>query len=414
MKRIAPAMVILAALASPPAQCEEQAALDPIEARKIPRALSAEAKSLVESNNRFALDLYTEIRKQPGNLFFSPYGISTTLAMAYAGAAGKTQSEMAGVLHFDPDQEKLHPSYRALVTSLNQGSQADRYELHVANALWPQSGYSFLESFLTIPTKYYEAILEELDYSADAEACRGRINSWVEERTKGKVRELLPPMSVTALTRLVLTNAVYFKGLWAHEFDPGLTGSRKFTRSDGSEVDVPMMIQMGEFRLGEPKGLKILELPYRGRDLSMLILLPDEADGVPSLEAQLGAGALDGWISSLGTATVDVMIPKFTTASFLNLGEALSGMGMPSAFDSKSADFSGMTGTRDLFIGGVFHKAFVEVTEEGTEAAAATGMSMDTLSLGSVFAADHPFLFLIRDHVTGSILFMGRVEEPLR
>jgi serpin B len=408
---VALAPVLLIALAA--AADEKEEPMDPLELRAIPEELSAQATSAVESSNRFAFDLYGAVKGQEGNLFLSPYSISTALAMTYAGAAGATEREMADVLRFSLEDDRLHQGCGAVISSLNRGSEMEGYELVVANALWPQTGFDFLETYLSIPGDHYDAMFEPLDYRADAEAARLRINSWVEETTKERITDLMPPGSVDDMTRLVLTNAIYFKGRWAIPFSPDRTRIGGFRLEDGTAVDVPMMHQDGIFHLGHVEGLSLLEIPYEGEDLSMLILLPDAVDGLSELEYNLTHDDVANWILSLHETQVDVTLPKFTMTSPFDLKEVLAGMGMPSAFQSGAADFSKMTGGRDLFIGAAVHKAFVDVNEEGTEAAAATGIGMVLTSMRpSRFVADHPFLFLIRDEVTGGILFMGRVTDP--
>lgn len=392
----------------------QEAPKDPRDARRVPLEDLKDMQSVVESSNAFALDLYAAIREQDGNLFLSPFSISTALAMTYAGAAGVTEREMSDVLRFSTGQEGVHRGSGAVISSLNRGSESGRYDLLVANALWPQAGFEFLETYLSMTRDRYGAMLETLDYQNDPEGARLRINSWVEEKTKKKIKDLMPPRSVAKSTRLVLTNAIYFKGNWASQFDPDRTRPGPFKLADGTEADVPMMHQERRFQLLMGQGFKILGMPYEGKDLSMLIILPESFDGLPELERGLTWEKLKGWIGTLGGGEVRVAIPKFKMTSSFELTGVLAALGMPSAFGIGSADFSGMTGARDLYINTVVHKAFVEVNEEGTEAAAATGVGMILTSMTreTEFIADHPFLFLIRDDVTGSILFMGRVADP--
>jgi serpin B len=389
--------------------------VDPLVERQISEDLEKDAASVVEAANEFAVDLYQELRSlKEGNLFFSPFSASTALTMTYAGAAGETAEEMAGVLHLDGSGENIGASYGALVASLDRGGDLGGYRLNVANRLWGQVDYTFLETFLAICDDHYQAGLEELDFLADPDGSRQTINTWVEEKTEGKIQDLLPPGSVSALTRLVLTNAIYFKGDWASQFDKRETSDAPFYLAGGGSVDVPMMFQEMSCRYLSWEDFSMVELPYKGKDLSMLLLLPDETDGLPALEEQLTAEDLETWRASLGEATVRVYLPRFEVATEYPLSQNLAAMGMPSAFDPMTADFSGMTGTKELFIHGVYHKAYVKVNEEGTEAAAATGVVVGTTSIPEypVFRADHPFLFLIRDNVTGSILFMGRMADP--
>jgi serpin B len=369
---------------------------------------------LAAGNTAFAIDLYHQLRGAEGNLFFSPYSISTALAMTYAGARGNTEAEMARVLHFDLNhltQEALHSAFAALETHLAQIQATGDIALHVANALWPQVGYAFLAAFLDLCQRCYGVTITPVDYAGDSEAARQQINAWVEEKTRDKIKELLKPDHVTPLTTLILVNAIYFKGNWASQFDPEDTDDAPFYRLAGDAVKAPMMRQKARFGYRETDDLQVLELPYVGGDLSMLVLLPCERDGLPALEAALTVDNLALWTQGLRPTEVLVLLPRFKLSGQFDLGETLQAMGMVDAF--YAADFSGMTGRRNLFISAVVHKSFVDVNEEGTEAAAATAVVMSRgFSPSPLFVADHPFLFLIRENTTGSILFLGRVVDP--
>ncbi len=382
------------------------------EAEQGPVAVQAgDQTRLVAGNTRFALELYDQLRKEDGNLFFSPFSLSTALAMTYAGARENTAAEMARVLHFELAPERLHPAFAELQRKLDVSQDKDAgYRLHVANALWPQEGYAFLPEFFELCRTHYRAGLQTVDYAGATEEARQTINRWVEQRTEDKIKELLKPGILTPLTTLVLTNAIYFKGDWAAQFDPDKTQDAPFTLLDGKQVSVPLMNQTGEFGYAEDADVQVLELPYAGEALSMVVLLPREPDGLPALEKSLDARKLADWLAKLRPRTVRVALPRFKMTSEFQLNEVLQAMGMRDAF--AEADFSGMTGARDLFIGAVVHKAFVDVNEEGTEAAAATAVVMLRSSLPPPFRADHPFLFLIRDTRSGSILFLGRVINP--
>ena len=386
----------------------------------------AEMKALVEGNNAFALDLYARLRDQEGNLFFSPYSISTALAMTYAGARGDTEAQMAEVLRFPTDemrhaqgmvmqmpwpQEKLHPAFKSLIEDLNARQKKGAYELSVANALWGQKGYAWLDEFLKITRDNYGAGLREVDFVGDTEGARKTINDWVEKETKDKIKELVPPGVLDGLTRLVLTNAIYFKGKWALQFKVKATRDAPFTLLDGKKVQVPMMHQSKEFGYMETEGFQALELPYVREELSMIVFLPKKVDGLAELEKSFTADDLAKWLDELHKLKVYVLLPRFKMTSEFRLDKVLKAMGMTDAFGA--ADFSGMDGKEGLFISAVLHKAFVDVNEEGTEAAAATAVpeAMELVEL-LVFRADHPFLFLIRDNRTGSILFMGRLVNP--
>ncbi len=374
--------------------------------------LSKELRAIARSNNQFAFDLYGRLRKKDGNLFFSPTSISTALAMTYAGAEGGTEKEIASALRFTLPKAEVHPAFASLMATLD-APKKDTYELRIANRLWGQTGYGFLPEFLTKTSKHYGAELAQVDF-ANAEKSRQEINAWVERQTNDKITELLRQGAVSSSTRLVLTNAIYFKGKWRHEFRKKATTNAPFTVSATERVDVPLMFQKESFNYGETGEFQLLEMPYKGNDLSMLILLPKRVDGLRALEMELTPEKLEKWRSSMRTPDVETYLPQFKLTEEFQLNSVLAEMGMPSAFDPGKADFSGMNGQRDLFISAVIHKAFVDVNEEGTEAAAATAVGADPTSTPepTVFRADHPFVFMIRENRTGSILFMGRVTNP--
>lgn len=370
---------------------------------------------LVAGNTAFALDLYQQLRTQEGNLFFSPYSISTALAMTYAGARGETEAQMAQALHFDLSQDALHPAFAALQGQLDAVQANGVVQLSLANALWPHVDYPFLESFLNLVRLYYGVSLVTLDYRSDPEAARQAINAWAEAQTRGKIKDLIPAGVLNALTRLVLTNAIYFKGNWASQFDDALTVNAPFTVQADQQVAVPLMTQKLTCGYGEFPELQVLELPYVGEALSMLVLLPRQVDGLASLEAQLTPGALAQWTARLRQSEVLVYLPRFKVEAAFRLDDALKPLGMVDAFDMELANFAGMDGTDMLSISAVLHKAFVEVNEEGTEAAAATAVVMNLRAMPRpqpIFRADHPFLFLVRENSTGSVLFLGRVVDP--
>jgi len=370
--------------------------------------------TLVEGNTRFAFDLLQPLQKPEGNLIYSPASISTALALTYAGARGDTALEMATVLHFDLEPDRLHAAFAGLLASLEEAARPPGCELRMANALWPQDGYTFQPEFLRIGRLQYQAGLQTVDYVGSTELARRTINTWVAEQTAGRIKDLIKRGILTADTRLVLTNAIYFKGQWLYKFDRQATRPGPFTLLDGTQTQVPLMRQAAELPYAEPDGLQVLELPYAGEELSMVVLLPRAADGLPALEQALSAKALAGWLAKLGRQKVNVVLPRFKMTSDLELRDALSALGMRDAFTDK-ADFSGMDGTHYLFLSQVVHQAYIEVNEEGSEAAAATGVVMKlraTPAPPPEFRADHPFLLLIRDTRNGSILFLGRVANP--
>lgn len=369
--------------------------------------------SVSQGSNQFALDLYAQLRGGGGNLFFSPYSISAALAMTYAGARNETAQQMAEVLRFKLPPAQLHPAFHALNAQIIL-ENSKGYQLSVANALWGKEGYPFAQEFLATVKQHYGAGLTPLKVD-DPEGSARIVNDWVEAQTQKKIKDLVKPNIITPLTRLILTNAIYFKGDWARQFKKELTRDGDFRLGGGKNARVPMMNQNASFGYFGNDQLQMLELPYSGDELSMLIILPAKADGLSDLEKQLSADKLAEWSGGLRAQEVSVTMPKFKlTAEFL-LNETLSQMGMPLAFSAERADFSGMTQIKeDLYISHVIHKAFVDVNEEGTEAAAATAVVIKArgLSRAVVFKADHPFVFAIRHKGTGAILFLGRVTDP--
>jgi serine protease inhibitor len=375
-----------------------------------------QAQALASGNNAFAFDLYARLKGGDGNLFFSPYSISTCLAMTYAGARGDTEKQMAMVFHFD-GQERTHAAFAELQAQLNAVQAKKKIELDIANGLWAQQGKAFLPEFLNIAQTRYDAKVEQADFKTAAEAVRKSINDWVSDKTKGKITDLFGPGTVGPETRLVLANAIYFKAPWISPFMKGRTSEAPFHAGADKSAKVPMMSQAEDFMYGEDEGLQILELGYANRDVSMLVLLPRAIDGLKSLEGRLNEPQLTNWLAKLRVQKVNLFLPKFKLSSEFQLDKTLAKMGMPDAF-SRAADFSGMDGTRQLLISAVVHKAFVDVTEEGTEAAAATGVAMRPMAIRREkpveFRADHPFIFLIRDTHSRSVLFLGRLTEPAK
>jgi len=380
-------------------------------------------RTVVEGNNKFALDLYAKLSSEEGNLFFSPYSISTALAMTYSGAKGQTAEQMAEVLHFPTrqheeetylSQQQFHRDFGKIIQDMNARGREDKYELSIANALWGQQGYEFLDEFLELIKANYDGGLNKVDFTKATEQARQTINEWVEEKTNDKIKELIKKGVLDRMTRLVLTNAIYFKGNWASRFDEKLTRDAQFYVSASERIKVPMMNQKGKFGYIQTEDLQILELPYVEDELSMVILLPLKKDGIDTAEQQINSNKLSEWMQNLKEKEVVVFLPKFTMTQELSLAETLKSMGMVDAFTG-DADFSGMNGKRNLFISAVIHKAYVDVNEEGTEAAAATAVTVRLTAVEKpppVFRADHPFIFVIRDKVTDSILFLGRVINP--
>jgi serpin B len=377
---------------------------------------------VVNADNQFALDLYGKLQAKPGNLFFSPESIAMALQMTSAGAKGATAAEMQKVLRVEAragrevNPDWLHLTNMVLLADL-KGDGKRPYELSLANALWGQKGYGFLPAFTGLLKNSYGAGLEEVDFTKDAEGSRKTINAWVAKETQDKIKDLMPQGSITDLTRLVLTNAIYFKGDWVKPFDKRSTQDQDFFLAADKKVKAPLMYQKGNFKFLDTPAIKALEMPYAGGELSMVILLPPKVDGLPALEKGLTAEAVTGWVAALRERhDVEVTVPRFKMSAEFSLKDTLASMGMPLAFDPGKADFSGMAGTKEkLFISAVIHKAFVDVNEKGTEAAAATGIAVVTMAMPMnppTFRADHPFIFLIRDVKSGAILFMGRLADP--
>jgi len=389
--------------------------------RVSPTVSSGTMVELVEGNSAFAFDLYQLLAEEQAgrNLFYSPYSISLALAMTYAGARGETEEQMADALRFALPQNELHPALNALDQELAQrgegaeGKDGEGFRLNIANAIWGQKDYTFRDAFLDVLAENYGAGLRVLDFAAAPEEARNTINDWVSDETEGKIENLIPRQALGPLTRLVLTNAIYFNAAWANTFEEAATQEAPFARLDGSEVTVPLMRQTESFGYAEGDGYQAVELPYDGREMSMVILLPDR-ERFETFENALDGQEVQRIIEDLTYRQVALSMPRFEFDSAFSLNEALRELGMPDAF-SAAADFSGMTGGKDLFISDVLHKAFVSVDEEGTEAAAATAVIMAESAMPTEpveFTADHPFVFLIRDVKTGAVLFVGRVVDP--
>ncbi len=386
-------------------------------AAETPTVSAADRAALVDGNNAFAVDLYSKLRTRTGNLFFSPESISTALAMTYAGARGETASEMVKTLHFALPPERLHAAMGALLSGRNAPHTG--YQLRVANALWAQEDVTFLPSFLKLTKSDYGAGFAPVDFKRATEATRLTINRWIEQKTEDKIKDLLPPGSLSPASSLVLTNAIYFKGDWLTQFAKGDTKAEDFHLSAAESVKAPFMHRKGGFDYYDGETFQVLEIPYKGSELSMIVLLPRETDGLPALEQSLSAANMKQWLGNLEhVPEVILTLPRFNMTQQFALQSVLVAMGMQQAFGGR-ADFSGMTGNHDLQISAVIHKAFIDVNEEGTEAAAATGivivpaMAARPPQQAVVFRADHPFLFLLRDNRSGGILFMGRVANPV-
>ncbi|HOQ05074.1 MAG TPA: serpin family protein [Anaerohalosphaeraceae bacterium] len=386
----------------------------------------------VKAQTTFAVELYRALAGLPvpekpvENIFYSPYSISSAMAVVFAGARGVTERQFCDALHFWLPQEPFHEAMGRLEKHLKKQASKNDYELTIANALWMDRKTAFAEPFLQQVQGCYSANLERVDFAANPSGAARTINQWVEKQTRERIKNLIPEGTLDTLTRLVVTNAVYFKGKWALPFDPQLTRTEWFTVStytiqeDGPKVEtrrvqVPMMTRKDNFGYAENDLCQILELPYTGGDLRMVILLPKDPDLI-QLEQALTADTLAEWLSRLHRREVEVYLPRFTFTWQSELKPVLIALGLTDGF-SMTADFSGITGGKDLFLTNVLHKAFVKVDEEGTEAAAATGAVMKLVSIQAplpVFRADKPFVFLIQDKPTGTVLFVGRVADPTK
>jgi len=364
-------------------------------------------ENLAQGNSEFAVQLYRELGKKEGNLFFSPYSVSSALGMTYAGARGKTEEQMAAVLHFNLDQKKLHPAFKRLNRKLAAAAQKGGQKLNIANAL-VLTGGNVSSEFKRILKNNYDA---EIFGGGLAE-----INGWVKQKTDGKVEKILEELDVNSVC--VLLNAIYFKGTWASQFDKSRTQDAPFQISAGEKMNVSMMHQKDKFKLLEEDSFQAISLPYKGNNLSMVILLPRKIDGLAELEKKLSLQNLKGWLANLDNSQsqeINLYLPKFKLETGYDLVAPFTKMGMKEAFSMADADFSGMGWRKgSLAISQIKHKAVVEVNEEGTEAAAATAVEMATKSMpfNPEFRADHPFFFIIRDSSSGAILFMGRMAKP--
>jgi len=385
-----------------------------------PDFLTDKQALLVEGNSAFAFELYKALKEEEGNFFYSPYSISLALAMTYAGARGETAQQMADTLQFLLEQGSLHPAFNWLDAELAKrgegakGKDGEGFRLNIVNAIWGQKDYEFQSDFLDVLAENYGAGLRILDFIKETEKSRVVINDWVSDQTEGRIEDLIPQGVISEWTRLVLTNAVYFNAAWACHFDEYMTADAPFYLLDGGQVTVPMMKQTESFGYTKGEGYQAVELLYDGGELSMVILLP-EAGKFEAFEEILNAQQVSDIINGLQATRVALTMPRFEFDSEFRLNDTLAEMGMPIAFSPYDADFSGMTGKPELFISAVVHKAFVAVDEAGTEAAAATAVEMALTSVPPPpieITIDHPFIFLIRDIETGTILFVGRVLNP--
>jgi serpin B len=383
-----------------------------------PTISDADRTAFANGQRTFALDAYRILAGRPGNVVYSPHSVQVALAMTSAGARGTTASQMETALHFGLPQERLHAAFNALDRDLAQRATrplegtGQRFRLRSANALWGQRGYTFLAPFLDTLAQHYGAGMNLVDFMGDADGSRLRINRWVSDQTEARIPNLLPMGSVTPLTRLVLTNAVYFNASWQTPFEASRTAPATFTGLDDATRSVPMMNRALETRYAEVDGVQAVELPYVGGDVSMLLVLPP-AGRFTEVEQGLTAARLDALVNGLQTHIVDLRVPTFSFRTQASLKMLLQSLGMTDAFTAL-ADLSGINGARDLYVQDVVHEGFIAVNEQGTEAAAATAVIAGTTSVPqpATFHAVRPFLFALRDNPTGTLLFVGRVVAP--
>lgn len=386
-----------------------------------PAVPSGNLEKLVKGNTSFGINLFQAVKQGDENLIFSPYSISVALAMAQAGAKDNTLQQMNDVLRFSLPVEDLHPAINALQLELNNRENNDYeegkkdFELNIVNSIWGEKTYTFLPGYLDLLAKNYGTGLRLADFILQPDTSRKEINQWVSDQTNDRIQDLLPENSITELTRLVLTNAIYFKAGWLHQFDPGMTQNGVFTLLNGEDVQVPMMHQTETFGYAREDSYQLISLPYEGNKLSMLIILPDE-NNFTQVEKAMSGLDVQNLVSSIPFAQLDLSMPKFKIESSIGLADHLNAMGMKDAFIPGIADFSGMDGTHDLYISAVQHKAFIEVDETGTEAAAATAVvvGIESMPIDEPLKVniDRPFIFMIVDNKTGSVLFLGRVINP--
>jgi serpin B len=383
--------------------------------------------SFAEDGNDFALAMFGELRQLPGNLFFSPFSIRAALGMAHAGARGETAAQMREALRISSSDETQHMAFAETAQRLGAAGGGE-YEMVLANSLWCDDAAPLLPGYLDLIARHYGGGINLVDFRRAAEAARITINRWVEDQTRHKIRELIPSGGVDGETRLVLVNAIYFKGAWLLQFRSAATRDERFFLQDGGTVQAPLMHQHEHVRYRQAAGFQAVDLAYRGNDLSMLVLLPDRRNGLRDLENTLSARMLQDCVMQMGYREVELFVPRFKiTWGTANIRSQLTALGMTLPFDRSQADFCGINGRQPaneeaLFISAVLHKAFVEVNEEGTEAAAATAGAGPATSAGRrskpppvpVFRADHPFLFAIRDRRSGAFLFLGRMADPTR
>ncbi|MFK7987413.1 MAG: serpin family protein [Sandaracinaceae bacterium] len=402
----------------------ESEAVDEEPAAEGPPAPEADqARAFAAANNRFAVDFWSRVRTRPGNQVVSPASISLALAMTYGGAASETAEEMSRTMHFDAlPGDSLHEAAGSLLAQWNDPDR-EAYQLAIVNRLFGEATYTFEPPFLDLTRTHYRAPLEATDFIGGPEAARGHINGWVAEQTHDRIEDLIPSGNITDQTRLALVNAVYFLGEWDTPFPRTGTRPVPFHVAGGAAQNVPMMHLTGSLRYAETDAVQLVELPYQGNEIAMLVAVPRAEDGLESVSASLSVETLDGWVRALRPGLVAMAMPRVRVApeESMELSPILLEMGMRLPFRRGEADFTAMADPPDpadrLYISAVFHKAFVDIDEQGTEAAAATAVVMGRgggrpSSPDATVTADRPYLFFLRDVRSGTVLFMGRVLDP--
>ena len=384
-----------------------------------PQGGAADAKGLATADTDFALAFYPASVTAAGagkNVIVSPYSVSATLTMVDTGAAGETDVQLRSVLHLPGSGAAVAPAYATLACADEADGTGSGDQLSIANAVWAQQGKTFEPAFLSALSKGYFAPLQQVDFAGNVASAESAINGWVSQQTQGQIPALLQAGDIDAATRMVLVDAIYFKGTWDTGFDPSKTSAQPFTLSGGTQVSVSTMDATVNLGIGSATGLSVYELPYKGGALAMDFVVPDANGSLAAVESSLTPGSLAKALGSIASAVqTELLLPKFSFQTRLELVPLLAGMGMPDLFDPLKADLSGMDGMKDLLIGSVVHQATVEVDESGTVATAATSAGATTSAFSSgppMVAIDRPFLFLIRDTRNGSILFMGHVQDP--
>jgi serpin B len=372
--------------------------------------------SCSKATNAFGIDLYRALAAKSGNIVISPYGISESLALLAGGASGTTKEQLLHALHWDESADQLAAAYGAEDSRINQAAKFGLI-LSVANGFWYQKGYPLNSAFLRIAKDDFHAQANAVDFVANGPEVEAGINQWVARETAGKIPSLISSGSISATTRLLLANAVYFKGEWETPFKPDRTTEEPFFTAPADKVFVQMMTQDDDFKVASAPTCDLLELPYTGGGFSMVVLLPKEQGGLAALDASLNETDLFEWLATLDFSKaehVDLSLPRFRMSYSTELTASLEQLGVAAAFDRTRADFSGINGRHDLYASTVLHKAYIDVNETGTEAAAATEIQMVALGVqrSREFNVNHPFIFLIRDNATGSVLFLGRVVNP--